>query len=204
MRYSPDPPCRLLPPVGHGQEPLVPHLHATLWLEVEAWQERLRGHLHLLATEAEARRQAPWRVVDVAGHPFEPLAGGPPLPADAGELLEAALRHLHLRCFRSTALGAVSRLGEPLAAFRSRVLTSLRPEIQYRVDTARSGGAPGELPAAVSRVGGGFEEAVVEIGPDHVRRASLGVVLIPAGLELPAPGPWDDGVGGPVRGGRRS
>ncbi len=199
------PTCRIAPGPGSAAAALVPHLHAALWLEVAAWGERVRGHLHLLTVETLAREGEPWRLVDLAAHPFEPLAEGPGLPEDAGTLLEAALGHLRLRLYRSSALGAVSRLGEPLAAFRSRVLGSLRPEIRYRVDAGRDRGGVGEeVAGAVSMVGGRFEELLVTIQPVNVRSASLGVVLVPKGMRLPGPALWDDMARGPVRGARGS
>jgi len=142
--------------------------------------------------------------VDVAAHPFEPLAEGPGLAEAAGVLLEAGRGLLELRFYRSSALGAVSRLGEPLAAFRSRVLASLRPEIQYRVGAGRAGNGVGEgLAGAVSMVGGRFEELVVTIRPAHVRSASLGIVLVAEGMKLEGPALWDEMVRGPVRGDRQ-
>jgi len=168
------------------------------------WDETVRGHLHLMSTEAGARRGEPWRVVDVAGHPFEPLEGGAELPPDAGELLEAGLSRLEIRFYRSAALGAVSRLGEPLAAFRSRMLGSLRPEIQYRVEQGREHGGVGEeVAGAVSAVGGRLEEMVIRAGPGIVRKATLGMVFVPGGVELRQPALWDEMVVGSVRGGRR-
>jgi len=158
-----------------------------------------------MTTEKLAREGRAWDVVDVASHPFEPLGEGPELPADVRRLLEAALGQLELRFFRSEAMGSISRLGEPLAAFRSRVLASLRPEVQYRVAAGRDGSGTGDgLPAAISRVGGGFEEVVVHMEPGHVRSASLGIVLVPRGLKLKGPGAWDDMVRGPVRPGSRT
>ncbi|NOZ95554.1 MAG: hypothetical protein GXP47_12585 [Acidobacteria bacterium] len=205
MRWKTVPPSRLLPPPDHPAGPWTSYLHATLWLEPVVWEERVRGHLHLMATETAARAGEPWLVVDVASHPFETWDGGPELPADAGELLAAALLGLELRFYRSEALGAVSHLGEPLAAFRSRVLSSLRPEIQYRMSAGESRGAMAEeLAGALAKVGGGFEELAVPLDGSSIRSTSLGIVLVPAGVTLRGPALWDEMVRGPVRGGGRT
>ncbi len=205
MRWKTLPPSRLLPPPGHSGETWTSYLHAALWVEVAAWEERVRGHLHLMATETAARAGEPWRVVDVAAHPFETWDGGPELPADAGDLLAGALLGLELRFYRSEALGAVSHLGEPLAAFRSRVLASLRPEIRYRVAAGESRGvAAEELAGAVARVGGRFEELTVALDEASIRSADMGIVLVPEGVTLRGPALWDEMVRGPVRGGGRT
>jgi len=201
-----------------GGAPVRRLLHAHVWarLEVREWGERRELHLHLVA---EPGRELAWRPVDLSRRPLRRAAGAePPLPAGVEGSLRRLLADRRAILWRSPDLGLVSEPDEPLEAFRSRVLALARPALGRRLEEVRSARPPRlpwrrrvwarrlaarreELAAALHRMAARLERREVELAGAGALRVEVGWLLLPAGVELPAPAlPVDPMVRGPARG----
>ncbi len=204
MDWSEEPTARIHGgPGGRGEGRLQPHLHARVWVRLEVWDTALEDHLRLVQSLAAARAGEPWRRVDVAGFPFRRVPDGPGLPPDAGDLLEAALARVRLTVHRSPDLGMVSRPGESLPSFRARVLAAVAPGVRRGLGGETPEGGRDGLTRIVSRLATSIESVTRELVPEDVLQARLGILLVPEGLELPAPSAPDPMVTGGVTGSRR-
>jgi hypothetical protein len=189
---------------GRAQGPGCGLLHAAVWLviDLEEWGVRREGHLHLVRPV----EGGPWRSVDLARHPLRRLpdeeASGWASPAIAEELLRW-LRGGPLRFFRIPSLEAVSELGESEAAFRSRILGYLAPEVTRRIGAARAAETPGRWPwgrrrrtearqrrddesmaSQVAALAGRVETLAAEDRHVAVRSIEVGLLFVPPGCEL--------------------
>jgi hypothetical protein len=178
-------------------------LHAALWIvvDLEQWQVRRSGHLHLVREANDAQ----WREVDLARHPLRPAPGAPDTDVTRVEAeLRQALAARPLQLFRIPDIGVVSEIGEGRDDFRRRATGMLRPELQRRVAAiaARSSSRlpwrrraaerrqaddKARLAAELATLGGSIE--TIEVGDlaRHVRRAEIGLLLVAPGVRLEAP-----------------
>jgi hypothetical protein len=205
VKVSAHPPL-LLAPAGAdpGAPELVRYDHAALWLsvEVETWQVRRSGHLHLVRDPGEAT----WREVDLGRHPLRAL---PEAPGEGGVRLEddlaAALASRTLRLFRIPALAVVSEIGEGREDFRRRATGGLRPQLQRRLEAEAAPRSSSWLPwrrraaeraaaahkeqlaAELSALAGSIETLELEDLGRYVRRAEVGALLVAPGVTLEAP-----------------
>ena len=187
--------------VGHadpGDEP-VRWYHAALWMEVDLapWDIRRRGHVHVVAREDDL---STWRRLDIGAHPMRPVTGGDQSlqspPADVVAALTRWLEAWSPTVHRHPGIGLVSELGEDRGDFQRRVMGAVRPEVQRRIQIgagARSDRPPeaGEprpdpegLAAGVAGVATSIETRTIESVVEAVRRAEIGVLLTPQGVDL--------------------
>jgi hypothetical protein len=200
VRLSEHPPYAVGPAVGSRslEGKLASLLHAALWIriEIEEWQLVREGHLHLVCSPEMARRGERWRRVELASHPLTVRDGVQELPGDAQDLLRGELRELQLDVFRQADLGLASEIGETRSAFQRRLLRSLGPLIQTRIQAFNNArprepkAAPdrGKVAGAVSQLVSGIEHRAVRATEDVVHSAELGLLLVPEGVVLAAVG----------------
>jgi len=157
-------------------------LHVHLWLRavLDDWDERLEGHVHFIARLSAPAAAGPWMNVRFDSHTFSPAPPETPVPPDLPGLLDAGCSSLGLDLYRVRELGVVSELGEPVDAFRSRVLGLMRPEIQKHLEERAPGGesAARRIAPAVAAVAHGIERRRLEPLDRFAARREGGILLL--------------------------
>lgn len=180
-------------------------LHAALWLAVdlEAWQVRRSGHLHLVRELGAGEGE--WREVDVSRQPLRTTTAAPEIDvAEVEATFRRALEQRCLRLYRIPAIGLVSEIGEGREDFRRRATGLLRPEVQRRVAEMsaeprpklpwrrraaerRHSDAKSRLAAEVAGLAESIEDVELPDLTTHIRRAEFGVLVVAPGVRLEAP-----------------
>jgi hypothetical protein len=200
VRLSEHPPYAVGPRLGNSglEGELASLLHAALWvrIEIEEWQLVREGHLHLVCSPEMARRGERWRRVELASHPLTLRDAAQELPGDAKDLLRKELEELQLGVFRQADLGLASEIGETRSAFQRRLLRSLGPLIQTRIQAfnnvrhrePKPGPDREKVAKALSQLVSGIEHRTVRATEDVIHSAELGLLLVPEGVVLAAAG----------------
>ncbi len=164
-----------------GEEaPAVPVPHARVWarLRVAAWGEAWDVHRQLVASRVGVGWS--WRPVDLSARPVSPRPPGGAGVPDPREVPDSAVRALVRwletaveAVHRSGATGLVSVPGEPLGAFRRRVLAAVVLPVR--------GAGRRDAATAARALADGIETVEVALSAADRLRVSVGWLVVPEG-----------------------
>lgn len=127
------------------------------------------------------------------------------VPPDARDALIRFLDSWHPSVYRVSATGHLSDLEEPLASFRSRVMAVLRPRVQEQIRLLSDGDQPhaaedkAKMAHEMHELTQSIEQIATPPATHMARTVELGILVVPAGAQLPAVQQRDVMLEGPPR-----